>query len=167
MEYSFAQIQKGFEGVCENWTIPIIGSLFKIIGCWWRINPIGISPSDELSRKITPSLQIPGEQRDRLTRGIYIPTSEEETLGRLEKAFLLSSQAEPIIKKIRNGIRSGKLPQKRPEQLIMGALVAGLISREEAELVYEGEMLNNDGIQVDSFTLGEYQRENRVTIKTK
>ena len=49
----------------------------------------------------------------------------------------------------------------------MEALVAGLISREEAELVYEGEMLNNDGIQVDSFTLGEYQRENRVTIKTK
>ena len=164
MQYSFAQIQKGFEGIFENWSIPVVGGLLRIVGWWWRINPIGVQPADELGSKIARSLQTPGEQRDRLTQGIYIPTSGEEALGRMEKAFLLSSQAEPIIKTIKNGIRSGKLPQKRPEQLITEALTARLISREEAELIYEAEMLRNDAIQVDSFTLEEYQQQSRVDI---
>ena len=164
MEYSFAQIQKGFEGICDNWSVPIVGGLLRIVGWWWRMNPIGTLPTDEVGSKIAHILQTPGEQRDRLSQGIYIPTSEEEALGRMEKAFLLSSQAEPIIKKIKNSIRTGKLPQKRPEQLITEALVAGLISREEAELVYEAEMVRNDAIQVDSFTLEEYQRESQVAI---
>ena len=162
MDYSFARMQKGFEGICENFSVPFIGRLLRIAGWWWRTNPIGVLPTDELSSKVAHSLQIPGEHRDRLTRGIYIPTAEEEALGRLEKAFLLSSQAEPIIKKIKHGIRTGKLPQKRPEQLITEALVAGLISREEAELVYEAQMVRNDAIQVDSFTLEEYHRDSQV-----
>ena len=164
MDYSFAQMQKGFEGICENFSVPLIGRLLRITGWWWRTNPIGVLPADNLGSKVARSLETPGEQRDRLTRGIYIPTSEEEALGRLEKAFLLSSQGEPIIKKIKHGIRTGKLPQKRPEQLITEALVVGLISREEAELVYEAQMVRDDAIQVDSFTLEEYYRDSQVPI---
>ncbi|MDJ0675897.1 MAG: acyl-CoA dehydrogenase [Calothrix sp. MO_167.B42] len=164
MEYSFAQIQQGLVGICENWSVSFIGRLLRLAGWWWRMSPIGTLPADKIGSKVARSLQTPGEQRDRLTRGIYIPTSEEEALGRLEKAFLLSSQAEPIIKQIKYGIRTGKLPQKRPEQLITEALVAGLISRKEAELVYEAQMVRNDAIQVDSFTLEEYHTDSQVAI---
>jgi hypothetical protein len=36
-----------------------------------------------------------GEQRDRLTAGIYRPTDENEALARLEKAFRLTLADDP------------------------------------------------------------------------
>ncbi|MFB2772453.1 acyl-CoA dehydrogenase [Pelatocladus sp. BLCC-F211] len=155
MQYAFAQIQQGFEGILSNLPLPVIGSLLA----WWsRINPIGVLPSDQLGSEIAHKLQKPGQQRDRLTAGIYIPTTTDEALGRLEHAFILSSQVEPILENIKNASRDGKLPQQKPEHLISVALKAGVINQKEFELIRETGFARNDAIQVDSFTLEEYCR---------
>lgn len=159
MQYAFAQIQQGFEGILCNLPVPIIGNL---LAWWWRMNPIGTLPSDQLSSKVAHSLQIPGQQRNRLTAGIYIPDSAEEALGRLERAFLLSSQVEPILQIIKAASREGKLPQQRPEQLVSAAFKAKVISAKEVELLCEAEFARNDAIQVDSFTLEEYMQGNQI-----
>jgi acyl-CoA dehydrogenase len=164
MQYAFAQMQQGFEGILCNLPVPIMGNLFA---WWWRMNPIGTLPSDQLSSQVAHSLQIPGQQRNRLTAGIYIPDSAEEALGRLERAFLLSSQVEPILQIIKTASREGKLPQQRPEQLVSAALKAGVISAKEVELLCEAEFARNDAIQVDSFTLEEYMQGSQIFEVTK
>ncbi|MBF2005325.1 MAG: acyl-CoA dehydrogenase [Chlorogloeopsis fritschii C42_A2020_084] len=159
MQYTFAQIQQGFEGIFNNMPIPVLGSLFQgPISWWWRLNPIGTLPSDQLGSEVARSLQIPGQRRDRLTAGIYVPTTVDEALGRLEHAFMLSSQAESILKSIKAASHAGKLPQQKPERLIAAALEAGVISSQEGELLREAEIARNDAIQVDAFTLEEYQQ---------
>jgi acyl-CoA dehydrogenase len=158
MQYAFAQMQKGFEGILCNLPVPVLGSL---VAGWWRLNPIGTLPNDKLGSEIARSLQTPGQQRDRLTAGIYIPVSADEALGRWEHALLLSWQVEPILKTIKAASHEGKLPQQKPETLIIEALLAGVISREEVELIGEASSARNDAIQVDSFTLEEYMHGQR------
>ncbi|MDJ0706755.1 MAG: acyl-CoA dehydrogenase [Leptolyngbyaceae cyanobacterium MO_188.B28] len=163
MQYAFAQIQQAFEGIFRNMPVPLIGAWLRgPVAGWWRLNPIGAMPTDELGGAIARILQTPGSRRDRLTDGIYIPTQVDEALGRLEQAFSLSCQVEPILKKIKAASRSGQLPKGRPERLVMEALEEAVITREEVELIGQAEAARNDAVQVDSFTPEEYQRGTKV-----
>ncbi len=158
LQYALAQIQQAFEGIFSNLPVPVLGRLFRgPVAWWWRLNSIGSLPSDQLGSQIARSLQTPGQQRDRLTADIYIPSALDETLGRLEAAFLLSSQAEPILKTIKAASRAG-MPQQRPDRLIAAALEAGVISKEQAELIRQAECDRHDAVQVDAFTVEEYQQ---------
>jgi acyl-CoA dehydrogenase len=165
MEYALAQIQQGFEGIFSNLPVPILGSLFQYpITWWWRLNAIGSLPSDRLGSEIARSLQTPGQQRDRLTAGIFIPSDPSEALGRLEGAFLLSAQAEPALKTIKAASRGGKLPPGKPEQLVTVAQEAEIITQVEAELIRAAEIARHEAIQVDTFTLLEYQQGDRPSL---
>ncbi|MCU0533141.1 MAG: acyl-CoA dehydrogenase [Hydrococcus sp. Prado102] len=160
MQYAFAQIQQGFEGIFNN--LPLLRGL----GIWWRLNPIGIFPRDRTGSQIAHIMQHPGQQRDRLTENIYIPSDPEEALGRLERAFILSSQVEPVLKKIKVAISLKKLPQQKPERLIAEALEARIINEQEAKLIREAQSVRNDAIQVDSFTLEEYRQIGLSSVAT-
>ncbi len=158
LQYALAQIQQAFEAIFSNLPVPVLGRLLRgPVAWWWRLNSIGSLPSDQLGSQIARSLQTPGQQRDRLTADIYIPSALDETLGRLEAAFLLSSQAGPILKTIKAASRVG-MPQQRPDHLIAAALEAGVISKEQAELIRQAECDRHDAVQVDAFTVEEYQQ---------
>ena len=159
MQYTCAQIQDAFEGILSNLPIPVLGALLRgPIASWWRLNPIGTWPSDHLGAQVAQLVQTPGEGRDRLTADIYSPTHPDEALGRLEQAFGLVVKAEPLLKTIKTASRSGQLPQNKPAQLINTALETGIITPVEAELIHAAETARNNAIQVDSFTLEEYQK---------
>ncbi|WP_421658278.1 acyl-CoA dehydrogenase [Leptothermofonsia sp. ETS-13] len=163
MQYAFAQIQQAFEGILSN--LPVSGLTPLLRGpilAWWRLNPIGALPSDELGSLVAQRLQTPGEGRDRLTADIYIPSHPDEALGRLEQAFRLSAQTEAIFKTIRTASRTGQLPQTKPEQLVDAALAAGIITEDAAHLIRETEVARNDAIQVDAFTLEEYHQGSQM-----
>ena len=154
MQYALTLIQQGFEGIFDNLSVP----LFNIIAAWWRLNPVGMMPADKLGSKIAKIMQTPGNQRDRLTADIYVPDNTEEALGRLENAFLLAIESESILKKIKIAIAQEKLPPGQPTALVRNALEADIISLDEVELLTKAETARNNTIQVDSFTLEEYQK---------
>ncbi|ELS03698.1 acyl-CoA dehydrogenase [Xenococcus sp. PCC 7305] len=153
MQYSFAQIQQAFNGIYRNLSLPLLG----IISAWSRLNPIGVMPSDKLGGTIARIMQTTGKQRDNLTKDIYVPTNTDEALGRLEKAFILSVQADDILKKIKTASNLGTLPKKRPNNLVRQALEAGIISLDEVALLTQAESVRDDAVQVDSFSLSEYK----------
>ena len=167
MQVALAQIQQAVAGILANMPIPLLGAWLRgPVASWWRLNPIGAMPTDELGGQIARLMQTPGSRRDRLTEGIYIPTHPDEALGRLERAFSLSFQTEPILKRIKTASRTGKLPQGRPERLIEAALETAVITQEEAELIRQAEGARNDAIQVDAFTLAEYQGETKSSSES-
>lgn len=152
MTYTFAQLQQAFEGLFNN--LPGL----KIMAALWRLNPIGAMPSDELGTQVATLLQNPGVSRDRLTQGIYLPTHPDEALGRLEQAMNLTLQTETLFKIVKGASQQGKLPQGQPEQLIEAAVTAKLITTEQGERMKEAAIARNDAIQVDSFSLEDYQQ---------
>ena len=109
----------------------------------------------EMARTARTLLQT-GVQRDRLTAGIYIAKEATSALGRLEHAMQLCSDSEPVLKKLKEAVRHGRLPKARPEQLLDQAVESGIITEAEEQLVHAAEAARSEAIAVDSFTLAEY-----------
>ncbi|QUY46101.1 acyl-CoA dehydrogenase (plasmid) [Acaryochloris sp. 'Moss Beach'] len=162
MQYAFAQIQQAVEGVVSNLPILSAGLRQPILGMW-RLSPLGTVPSDELGHQATQILLIPGPERDRLTRNIYLPNHTEEAVGHLEEALRLSVQTAPILKTIKNAIAGGRLPPSKPSKLVDEALEKGIINLQEATSLQQAEISRSHTIQVDSFTLEEYQQKKRIS----
>jgi acyl-CoA dehydrogenase len=160
VQYGLGQIQQAVIGTLANLPIPAV--LRSALLAWWQLNPIGSHPTDRLGGKIAQQLQIPGSDRDRLTAGIYIPDHPDEALGRLEEALRFSIQADAIEAKIKAAHRSGQLStavlKPSSAQLVEAALAAGIITKAETQLLREAELVRNDAIQVDAFSLQGYQQ---------
>ncbi|MFU8860238.1 MAG: acyl-CoA dehydrogenase [Cyclonatronaceae bacterium] len=161
MQYCFAQIQGAFDGIYRHMDVPVLGWFFKGPMLWWsRINPIGSMPSDRLGSKVARAMQVPGDQRDRLTEGVYLPDPDDmnEPLSILENAFRLTVQSDAVARKIRDAVKSGKLSKEAPSKLLKKAVAAGVISENEADLVARTEKARSVAVAVDSFTMEEYKK---------
>lgn len=166
MDYAFAQIQEAFDAIYREIKVPGLSWLFRgPIALWSRMNRIGSSPSDKLGHKVAQAMQQRGEQRDRITDGIYIPEETDQALGRYENAMRLLEEAEPVYRKIRAATKKKELPKTQPRFVIDQAREKGIISDEEAELIRKAEEARVDVVQVDEFTLEEYENLTPSTPK--
>lgn len=160
LQYSLTQIQQAIEGIWSNLPIPGIVRAVVLTGC--RLNPVGQSPSDRLGSQIAQQIQKPGLARDRLTAGIYLPTHLDEALGRLEQAFVLCTQAESATKTLKTAVRQGQVAARSSDspvsdQFLNAAVEAEIISAIDAQFIHVAETARQAAIQVDTFTLAEYQ----------
>jgi acyl-CoA dehydrogenase len=158
MQHALWRIQEAFDGLFANLTVPGGTWLFRgPVAAWNRINRLAPYPSDDLGQVIAQALQVPGDQRDRLTAEMHIPSDPEEALGRLERAFLLAVQADDVQRNIKDAIRAKKLPRRVEQgELVRQAVEQQIITPAEAQLLRDANDARNDAIQVDSFTLEEY-----------
>lgn len=156
MAVAFQKIQDAFDGIFGNMDVPGIYWFFKGPVRWWsRLNFVGLAPTDRLTHRVANALLTNVEQRDRLTKGIYMPTKPGEALARLETAFNMIRQAEAVEKKIREAVHARKL-NKKSKSLLDDALKAGVITQQEHALMSEAEKLRWDAIQVDEYSQDEY-----------
>jgi len=159
LEYAFWQIQQAFDAIFEEIEVPGLRWLFRgPIALWSRMNRLGRPPSDRLGHQLARAMQTPGEQRERMSEGAYLPASPYEALGRFERTLRLVTAAEPIYKKLHEATKKGELSKAPPLEQLGPALLASLISMEEADQIREAEAARRDAIQVDEFTLEEYQK---------
>lgn len=159
MEFSLYKIQEAFDGILQEIKVPGLSWLMRLIGLWSRMNPIGTKPSDELGHKVAQAMQIPGEGRDRLTEGMFLPQDDESGVAKYEKAFMLTAEAQPLYKKLYKARKAGDLPKEPYSRLIEPAAEKGILSLEEADLMKRVESARGDAIQVDEFSLDEYERK--------
>ncbi|OZC01617.1 acyl-CoA dehydrogenase [Rubricoccus marinus] len=157
MDYAFAQIQDAFDGLFANLQVPGATWLFRgPLAAWSRFNRIGGMPSDKTGHKVAAAMQVPGEQRDRLFGGVFTTMDPDHTLGRFENAMAICAEAEVVVRKVKDAIRSRQLPKAHPATLIPQAVEAGVISPQEAQLLKRAEDARADAIQVDSFDNEDY-----------
>ncbi|SCZ84838.1 acyl-CoA dehydrogenase [Nitrosomonas mobilis] len=116
-------------------------------------------PSDELSHQIARLLLTPGEGREHLTTGIYLPTADHEPLAQLEQAFVCSIACEPIEAKLRKAVKDGMLNAPDSER-ISSALKKNILSAEEASLLEKMKVLRRRVIMVDDFS-PDFMTDNR------
>ncbi|MHB2020611.1 MAG: acyl-CoA dehydrogenase [Candidatus Xenobia bacterium] len=157
MRYGLTRIQTAFEGVVQNFSVPVLGPLLKTVGALLlRVNRLSAPPSDALGAKLANILREPGPQRDRLTDGIFLPKESKVGLGRLEHAVKLQAQATPVMMRVRAAVKAGKVPQGHAAAMIEAALGQGIITTDEAELVRNAEAVREQAVMVDSFSPEEY-----------
>lgn len=156
-DLALVEVQRAFEGIYANFDAPVLGFYMRTLGSWLlRLNPLSRGPADSSTARVALAIQQPGAQYDRITAGAYLPDSPEKGAGRLLHAWRLGVEAQPAIDKIVTAQRAKKLPRGVPEEQADAALGAGLLGREEAELVKRAYAARIEAIQVDSFTPEEF-----------
>ncbi|MGZ3723519.1 MAG: DUF1974 domain-containing protein, partial [Bdellovibrionales bacterium] len=156
MAVAFQKIQDAFDGIFANMDVFGVYWLFKGPIRWWsRLNFVGLAPTDRLTHRVANSLLTNEAQRDRLTKGMYLPTKPGESLARLESAFKAIRAAEGVDLKVRAAVQARKL-NKKSKSLYEDALKAGVITAQEHGLIAEAEKQRWDAIQVDEYTQEEY-----------
>lgn len=170
LKHSMVEIQKSFDGLFDNLKIPGLRWLFKdVLGAWSRINSIGSQATDGWSHLITQSMMTAGEQRDRMTDGIYWVgekshgmskvidrLSKGDQTARLENAFMVATKADAAEKKMRKAFKSGQMTNKRGLKAWEEALSKNILTQEEFKLLGEADKVRFDAILVDDYSAEEY-----------
>jgi acyl-CoA dehydrogenase len=157
MDYALNQVQKAFEGIYSNFDVPILGPIFRYPVAWFvSANAISGPPSDAVSRKVSKLMCKPGEQRDRLTEGIFIPKIEGEALHLLDSALVAVSVADSILSSIKKLVRSGDLPHCPLPELLEKAFEKGVINESDLKSIELAKKLCSEAVKVDSFSQSEY-----------
>ncbi|MFT5516331.1 MAG: acyl-CoA dehydrogenase [Rhodothermales bacterium] len=157
LEYALAEMQNGFDGLFNNMPLPgLTWAVRGPVAAWSRFNRLGGGPSDDLGHKIARILQTPGEQRDRILEGSFVPADPLRPVARLENAFIACAKADDLARDLRHAVKSGAVKKGPTAQMVAAAVQAGLMSQADGELLAQAEVLREDTIQVDAFTRPEY-----------
>lgn len=154
VEHALWRVQEALVGVMENLPVPIVGPMLRVLAApWLRLVPIGRPPSDRLSMAAAEALSNPGEARDALLEGSFVPADPDEPLAVLERALRLAVQSEPAWRKVRAAIKVGTVPDDDPRRVVDAALEAGVIDGEEHALLSAAGAARDRVVAVDDFDL--------------
>lgn len=143
-------MQESLLTLLDNFPLRPVARLLRV----WAF-PFGRSyraPSDRLADVVADVIQQPGEVRDRLTRGLFLPTGVHEPLGSLEDALARALAAEPILARIRAAMRDHCIDAGDPEAHVDDAVAAGIITRDEATTIQAAQVARRRVIEVDDFS---------------
>jgi len=159
LKTSLYEIQNALDDFFRNFANPIVGRLLR-----WLVFPYGTAykkPVDSLSREIAQSMQDDCETRSRLTNLCYVGNSKDP-IGRLEHAFKLQVEAEPVEKKLHSILKTIDLPYNADYfQKLDLALKSGSLLEQEAAILREAERARLDVLQVDEFEFDHFSRKQK------
>jgi acyl-CoA dehydrogenase len=143
------RMQQAFEGLLDNFP----GSAVAARLLRFMVFPLGTAfspPSDKLSHEVASLMLSPGEARDRLTGGIFIPDSADEPLSTLEQALQCAVVCDAVEAKLRAAVKAGRIPAEG-EAKIAAALKQRVITANELELMAGMKSLRRRVVMVDDF----------------
>lgn len=154
---STATIQRQLHGILSNFPSKPIGWLLRRI-----IFPWGLTlrePSDAQGHAVAKLMLSPSDSLDRLSAGLYISQNRADATGALEYAFQLVTDTSGIDAKLRQALKAHALSDAEPD----AAVVAGIISPAEADLLFQAKAAVREVIMVDDFSHEELSGAGVVT----
>lgn len=148
MEDSLYSIQQSLLGVIQNFPVPLLGRIVRLI-----VFPFGrpsSGPSDITVKAAAQLLLNENESRDRLINGVFISDRDDAT-GRVNKAFHLVLGAEPAERAIKNTMKIS-VNFENYEGLVKRATESGVITEEQATMVRLAQRASARVIAVDEFS---------------
>ena len=157
LKEQFCKAQHAIEGLYQNLFTGFFGIFLKPFALFARFNAFACPANDALGHKVVKPITKNGEERESLTKGIFVSKDKNDNLGRLENAMLLQENCEEIIHKIKIAVKENKLSKKSLRNNIDEALEKYIISAEEKKQLNEMFEACYDAILVDEYTLDEYK----------
>ena len=148
LEDSLRVIETQLAGIFRNFPSRGLGALLRLV-----VLPTGQrrhGPGDRLGHEAAKLLLSPSPARDRLTRGLYLTTHQDDPIGLMDLTLEKVMAAEPVEQKIGRALKRSVNPVNC-ERVLSEALGAGVINDLEAEIVREAMQLTSRAIAVDDF----------------
>ena len=147
-------------GVVDNFPVRPARPFLRLV-----LLPLGARrrpAADHLGRRIVQPVLAPGEQRDRLTREIFVSHDPADPTGILEHTLKKVVEAEDALKRIERAVRKGEIRRYHGRDWIGEAVERGVVTAAEAPLLREVEDLTGRVIAVDHFDPEEVRPHYRV-----
>ena len=147
MEDSLFTIQQAMLGVIQNFPVPVLSRIVRLI-----VFPFGLphaEPSDKTVKAVARILLSENESRDRLIDGVFISDLDDAT-GRVNKAFHLVLEAQTAERAIKNALKQS-INFENYEGLVKRATESGVITEEQATMVRLAQQASAKVIAVDDF----------------
>jgi len=145
------QAQQAVDAILANFPNAVVaGLLYRMVFPWGT----PFRPSADVHNRGCAALVLePGEARDRLTAGMYLPPKEagSDATAVLEAAFHATLACEPIEKKLREAVKRGVITPRAGLDTAALARDQGAISADEYARWQDKEALRRAVIQVDDF----------------
>jgi acyl-CoA dehydrogenase len=148
-ERSLYLMQCSLDGLLKNFPQRAVAWLLRRL-----LFPLGKpygGPSDRLGQQCADLLLAPSAARDRLTRGLYLPTEDDQTLARLEQALALQVALAPLEKKLRLAVKNGELQAAAEAALWQQAHAQKIITDDEFIQWQVADAARLQAITVDEF----------------
>lgn len=149
-EQTLHEAEKAMDKALANHPKKFVGKLLRPF-----IFPMGLrteAPNDKMDSLAADCIREPGVMRDKIAAGLYLPTDHREPLGVLAEAFNKAVQTEPLEKKISTALKKGQIKESSSrKEMLENALTAGIIQKEELDLLRSTDLLRDAVIRVDSF----------------
>lgn len=156
-DHALYQIQIAYEEIFSNFGDGALRWVFSVPVRWTvRLNSMGRSPTDVKHISLSEKLVLPGEARDTLSEGIYLPDAANESLHMIETVLLRLSDVLPIKLRIKEAVKSGRSSKAKSMMLYKDALKKGVIDEEEFRRLEETERDARDVVQVDAYRIDDY-----------
>ncbi|MEM9243950.1 MAG: acyl-CoA dehydrogenase, partial [Pseudomonadota bacterium] len=150
LQYCIYQTQEALMGLFDNFPRRFVAHALRFI-----IFPFGRRyhlPSDKLTHQLADIMMRPSPFRERITQYCYIDSRADSATGRVEQAFKKMIELEPLLKKIKQAIKQGKMMSGLDmSQRLDNAMTAGIINENERQSLEAFEAMRLDALQVDDF----------------
>ncbi len=147
-KYCLYNVQHALDEIMRNFPSVMFGQILRAI-----VFPTGKSlryPNDRVSHRVAKILIEPSAARDRLTEGTFTSIDAKDPIGRVQYAFHAVIAAQEAERKLKQAhISPPELG--RPSAWLKDAMVQGVITQQEAELVAEAHAATRAAIMVDDF----------------
>ncbi len=148
-QHCLYEIQRAIDGLLQN--MPNRAAAWLIRRFVFPLGQHFKAPSDKLGHQIAELLLTPSAARDRLTRGLYLPQSTDEPLGRIEDALVKVIKAEHAERRLRHELKDYTADYHGLEGLLAAGIEQGVISEEDAKTIRDADEARNAVIKVDDF----------------
>lgn len=150
MDYCIYNIQKAFIELANNFPKRIFRFVIHRL-CFPFTLPYRM-PNDVNIQKIALSMQELTDLRDRITQHMYISKDPENSIARVEFAFIKMTAALPSLKKIHMAIHEKKIARDLPWEVQLEAAKAQhIIDAHEIEILENYYSAYRDALAVDAF----------------
>jgi acyl-CoA dehydrogenase len=152
--------QEQLHGFLRNFPVRWVAWLLRLV-----VFPRGrtfSAPRDSQSRRIVELVISPGETRDRLCDGVYRTLEPGNPLGLLQEAMELSIEVSPIEKKLRKGMKEGRIHALDFAAQLDEGVATGIITAEEANSVRLADEKIMALINVDDFAPEDFKSPMRM-----
>jgi acyl-CoA dehydrogenase len=142
-------IEQSLAAVFANFPNLILRNLMRVL-----VFPLGrhAKPaSDRTTFRLARAAMVPGEFRDRLTRGVYVSTDPKDITGVLEDTLVKVIKAEDIEKKFIRATKKGQIDRRLDRDAITDAVDAGVLTEAEAATLRLADQATDRVIRVDDF----------------
>lgn len=148
-DHALYEMQHSLNGLLKNFPNRIAAWVLRRL-----VFPLGkpyAGPTDNLGHRCAGIIMSPSEARDRLTRGLHVPTDMSQPMARLEQALVLQMALEPLEKKLRAAFKNGELVATNEAELWQQARDKKVVDEQEFLQWQEASAARRDAVMVDEF----------------